>query len=139
MEIIEISSLHQLTRASKHFLEITKGRHKFAFTGSMGTGKTTLINAICRQLGVISPVTSPSFTLINEYLTPSGDVIYHFDFYRIKTIEEAFDLGYEEYFYSNAWCFIEWSEKAAAILPDDFVRVNIEVLDNNARNITIEL
>ena len=94
----------------------------------MGSGKTTLINAICRQLGVRNRVTSPSFALVNEYHTRSGEVIFHFDFYRIKSIEEAFDLGYEEYFYSDAWCFIEWAEKAVEILPDDFVRVNIEVL-----------
>jgi tRNA threonylcarbamoyladenosine biosynthesis protein TsaE len=139
MPTLEIHSLQQIDQASARFLEITGDNRKFAFTGAMGSGKTTLINAICRQLGTVNRVTSPSFALVNEYRTRSGEVIFHFDFYRIKSIEEAFDLGYEEYFYSNAWCFIEWAEKAAEILPDDFVRVNIEVLKDNTRQVRVQL
>jgi len=139
MHNLEIHSLQQIDQASARFLEITGDHRKFAFTGAMGSGKTTLINAICRQLGVVNRVTSPSFALINEYRTRSGEVIFHFDFYRIKSIEEAFDLGYEEYFYSDAWCFIEWAEKAAEILPDDFIRVNIEVLADNTRQVSLLL
>src|SRR4030066_1356074 len=103
MPNIAIASLYQLDQASAHFLDVTKGHKKFAFTGAMGSGKTTFINSICRQLGVINLVTSPSFALVNEYSTTCGDVIFLFDFYRIRSIEEAFDIGYEEYFYSDAW------------------------------------
>jgi tRNA threonylcarbamoyladenosine biosynthesis protein TsaE len=137
MITIDIPSLQQLDQAAVHFLEVTGGRKKFAFTGPMGSGKTTLINAICRQLGVIHLVTSPSFALVNEYHTASGETIFHFDFYRIKTIEEAFDLGYEEYLYSDAWCFIEWAEKAAEILPEEFIPVTIEVADHESRRVII--
>ncbi|OFY58984.1 MAG: tRNA (adenosine(37)-N6)-threonylcarbamoyltransferase complex ATPase subunit type 1 TsaE [Bacteroidetes bacterium RBG_13_46_8] len=139
MHILRIHSLQQTDQVSARFLKIAGNRRKFAFTGAMGSGKTTLITAICRQLGVVSRVTSPSFALVNEYRTASGEVIFHFDFYRIRSIEEAFDLGYEEYFYSDAWCFIEWAEKAAEILPDDFVRVNIEVQKDNTRQIRVRL
>jgi tRNA threonylcarbamoyladenosine biosynthesis protein TsaE len=139
MPTLRIHSLKQINRASSRFLKITGNHRKFAFTGTMGSGKTTLINAICRQLGVINQVTSPSFALVNEYRTKSGEIIFHFDFYRIKSIEEAFDLGYEEYFYSKAWCFIEWAEKAADILPEDFVPVNIEVMQDNTRMVTINV
>lgn len=137
MPVIEIRSLQQINKASARFLEITGGRRKFAFTGTMGSGKTTFIQAICHRLGAVNRVTSPSFALVNEYRTRSGEVIFHFDFYRIKSIEEAFDLGYEEYFYSDAWCFIEWAEKAAEILPADFVPVHIVVLPDNTREVTI--
>jgi tRNA threonylcarbamoyladenosine biosynthesis protein TsaE len=139
MHIIDISSLQQITPASERFLKVTKGHKKFAFTGVMGSGKTTFITALCRRLGIKNPVTSPSFALINEYHTASGEVIFHFDFFRIKSITEAFDLGYEEYFFSNAWCFIEWAEKAAEILPEEFIAVNIEVMEDNTRRITIDL
>jgi tRNA threonylcarbamoyladenosine biosynthesis protein TsaE len=139
MPAFEISSLHHLETASERFLKITKGHKKFAFTGIMGSGKTTIINAICRRIGVIHLVTSPTFALVNEYHTSSGEKVYHFDFYRIKSITEAFDLGYEEYFYSDAWCFIEWAEKAAEILPEEFIPVHIEVLDDNTRRISIVL
>jgi tRNA threonylcarbamoyladenosine biosynthesis protein TsaE len=138
MHSIEIPSLQEIEKASKRFLDLTKGHKKFAFTGALGSGKTTIINAICQQLGVINLVTSPSFALVNEYLTASGETIFHFDFYRIRSITEAFDLGYEEYFFSDAWCFIEWAEKAADILSKEFVPVHIEVLDDNTRRISIE-
>ncbi|MBN2273595.1 MAG: tRNA (adenosine(37)-N6)-threonylcarbamoyltransferase complex ATPase subunit type 1 TsaE [Bacteroidales bacterium] len=139
MPAFEISSLHQLEHASEYFLKITKGHKKFAFTGVMGSGKTTFINAVCRRIGVINLVTSPTFALVNEYQTFSGELVYHFDFYRIKSITEAFDLGYEEYFYSDAWCFVEWAEKAAELISEEFVRVHIEVLDDNTRRISVEL
>ncbi len=139
MHTLEIPSLQQITHASQRFLELTKGHKKFAFTGDMGSGKTTIISAICRQLGVINLVTSPSFALVNEYHTASGELVFHFDFYRIKSISEAFDLGYEEYFFSDAWCFIEWAEKAAEILPEEFIAVHIAVMKDNARRVTIAL
>ena len=133
MNNLLIHSLQQIDEASAHFLKITGDHRKFAFTGAMGSGKTTLINAICRQLGVVNRVTSPSFALINEYRTRSGEAIFHFDFYRIKSIEEAFDLGYEEYFYSDAWCFIEWAEKIPNLIPDSHSTISIRLLPDGKR------
>lgn len=110
----------------------------FAFYGSMGVGKTTLIKEICNQLGVSDNVCSPTFAIINEYRASTGDPVYHFDFYRIKNIEEAYDIGYEEYFYSGDYCFVEWSEKIEAILPEQYVQVNITERDGE-RSLTAEL
>ncbi len=131
MQIIKIESLSAIFSAATDFLNKTHGYKKFAFTGELGSGKTTFINALCRQLGVINLVTSPTFALVNEYLTSSGENIYHFDFYRIKNIEEVYDMGYEEYFYSEAWCFIEWAEKVEEIITDEFLQVQIEVTDGS--------
>ena len=94
------------------------------FVGDLGAGKTTFVKAICEELGVEDVITSPTFAIVNEYSSPVGP-LYHFDFYRIKRIEEVYDMGYEEYFYSGALCFIEWPELIEDILPDDAVRVNI--------------
>ncbi len=132
MQIIKINALTEISLAAHNFLQLTQGYKKFAFTGELGSGKTTFINALCRQLGVINLVTSPTFALVNEYDTSAGEKVYHFDFYRINNIEEVYDIGYEEYFYSNAWCFIEWAEKAEEILTDEFLNVRIEVI-NGAR------
>jgi len=99
----------------------------FAFKGSMGAGKTTLIKAVCKSLGVGDVVTSPTFTLINEYRDRDGLPVYHFDFYRIKKPEEAMDIGYEEYFYSGFYCFLEWPEMIEKLLPKDYVYVGIEL------------
>ena len=103
----------------------------------MGAGKTTFIKAICTELGVKGRMSSPTFSLINEYLTSSGQKIYHFDFYRIKSEKEAFDLGYEEYFYSGNYCFIEWPDKIENLLPENCAKVKIEVVGNE-RKILIE-
>ncbi|MBU2651298.1 MAG: tRNA (adenosine(37)-N6)-threonylcarbamoyltransferase complex ATPase subunit type 1 TsaE [Bacteroidetes bacterium] len=97
----------------------------FAFNGSMGAGKTTLIKAVCKSLGVGDVVTSPTFTLINEYRDRDGAPVYHFDFYRIKKPEEAMDIGYEEYFYSGFYCFLEWPEMIEKLLPKDYVYIGI--------------
>lgn len=131
MQVLKIDSLSALASAADHFLNLTKDYRKFAFTGEMGSGKTTFIHALCRQLGVNNIVTSPTFALVNEYFTVNGDTVYHFDFYRIKNIEEVYDIGYEEYFYSDAWCFIEWAEKVEEILTDEFLRVQIEVANGS--------
>jgi tRNA threonylcarbamoyladenosine biosynthesis protein TsaE len=139
MHQIEIQSFDHISQAAARFLELTNGYTKFAFTGAMGSGKTTIINAICQQLGVFNLVTSPTFALVNEYHTTSGETVFHFDLFRIKKIEELYDLGYEEYFYSDAWCFIEWAEKAIEIIPDEFIRVNIEVLGDYNRRVRIDL
>ena len=91
----------------------------------MGAGKTTFITAICKKLGVIDRISSPSFSIVNEYKSARGLTIFHFDFYRIKDLSEVYDLGYEDYFYSNAYCFIEWSERIEELLPDDYVKVEV--------------
>lgn len=109
----------------------------FAFYGKMGAGKTTFIQAICRYLGSTDNVISPTFALINEYTSPKGS-IYHFDFYRIKEMEEAFDLGYEDYLYSGSYCFIEWPEKIEPLLPENIVTVKIEVDEHETRLIRAE-
>lgn len=97
----------------------------FAFFGMMGVGKTTFIKALCKNLGVTETVSSPSFSIVNHYTTQDADSIYHFDFYRIKHLEEVYDLGYEHYFYSGFYCFIEWPDKLGDLLPEDCVRVDI--------------
>lgn len=97
----------------------------FAFFGDMGVGKTTLIKEICTQLGVVDNVCSPTFSIVNEYLSDGNEPIYHFDFYRLKNLEEIYDMGYEEYFYSGNYCFVEWSEKVEALLPTSYVRLDI--------------
>jgi tRNA threonylcarbamoyladenosine biosynthesis protein TsaE len=109
----------------------------FLFYGEMGAGKTTLIKAICQYLGVTEPATSPTFSIVNEY-EGRDNKIFHFDFYRLKNETEALDMGYEEYFYSGAYCFIEWPEKIPNLLPEHYVRIKIEVTGDNSRQITAE-
>jgi tRNA threonylcarbamoyladenosine biosynthesis protein TsaE len=104
----------------------------------MGSGKTTLISALCRQLGVADQVNSPTFTLVNEYLRIEGEKVYHFDFYRIKSLSEVFDMGFEMYFYSGNYCFIEWPEKIPGLLPEDTVMISINVT-NGTRLINLSL
>jgi tRNA threonylcarbamoyladenosine biosynthesis protein TsaE len=109
----------------------------FLFYGDMGAGKTTLIKAICEHLGVTEPATSPTFAIVNEYVG-GKQKIYHFDFYRLKNESEALDMGYEEYFYSGACCFIEWPEKIPSLLPEHYVSVKISVTGEGSRAINIE-
>ncbi len=104
-----------------------------AFYGSMGVGKTTFIKSLCRVMGVDDTVSSPSFALVNEYLTGSGEIIFHFDFYRLKSVGEVFDMGYEDYFYSDAFCFIEWPEKIADVLPLPRLDIFMEELEDGVR------
>jgi len=106
------------------------------FYGEMGVGKTTLIKILCQQLGVEEPTNSPTFSIVNEYLSNQKKTIYHFDFYRIEKEEEVFDMGYEDYFYNNSFCFIEWPEKIPNLLPQDAVRVKITLDDENNRIIS---
>lgn len=101
----------------------------FAFFGKMGVGKTTLIKELCARLGVQETVCSPTFAIINTYTTGDGEPVYHFDFYRLKNAEEAYDIGYEEYFYSGEYCFTEWTEKVEELLPERYVRVDITETD----------
>ena len=105
----------------------------FAFYGAMGAGKTTFIKALCRELGSKDNITSPTFALINEYSTQKGAIIYHFDFYRIKKLEEAYDMGYEDYIYSGNYCFIEWPEMIQSLLPTEIVEVKISEAENGNR------
>lgn len=98
----------------------------FAFFGKMGVGKTTLIKEMCDVLGVVDVVCSPTFAIVNEYSTSSDESVFHFDFYRLKSLAEAYDIGYEEYFYSGCYCFVEWSEKVEELLPERYVRVEME-------------
>lgn len=106
------------------------------FDGPMGAGKTTLISALCKSLGSTDDLSSPTFSIVNEYQSNVG-VIYHFDFYRIKSIEEAFDFGLEEYLYSGNYCFLEWSEKVEALLPDSPLKISIEIIDEETRQLII--
>lgn len=131
-----IRSLHELHQTAKKLVRLFPDARIFAFYGKMGAGKTTFIQAICKALGSPDNVTSPTFALINEYKTPENMSLFHFDFYRIKNLEEAFDLGYEDYFYSGNYCLIEWPEKIESLLPEHFVEVKITVNDNESRQIT---
>ena len=133
---LSVFSLEQLTSVATQILEFAGDSRIFLFYGEMGAGKTTLIKSLCRELGVHDNVTSPTFSIVNEY---KGDgKIFHFDFYRIKNQSEAFDMGSEEYFYSGNYCFIEWPEKIPALLPQHFIRLTITVTANNSRQITID-
>jgi len=108
------------------------------FYGEMGTGKTTLIKEIVKQLGVEDVAHSPTFSLVNEYLSRKGEIIYHFDFYRIEQEEEAYDIGIEEYFYENNWCLIEWPEKVENLLPLESVVIRLKMNPDNSRTIQIK-
>jgi len=132
----KIHSLNELQEAANEMLAAFPDERVFAFYGKMGAGKTTFIQALCRSLGSEDNVTSPTFALINEYNTAEMDSIFHFDFYRIKDIVEAFDLGYEDYIYSGSYCLIEWPEMIESLLPENLVEVKIEVNDDETRQIS---
>jgi len=136
MEII-IKDKRHLHIAAKQLLQQSADKKIFAFYGSMGAGKTTIIKAICENLGAIDIVSSPTFTLVNEYRTSSGESIFHIDFYRIKKQEEVYDFGIEEYLTGESYCFMEWPELIEEILPDETVRVRISVDENEQRILLI--
>ena len=131
---LQISSLSNLPNAAEQLISFAGEQRIFLFYGEMGAGKTTLIKILCEQLGVDSAVTSPTFSIVNEY-AGSGSTIYHFDFYRLKSQSEAFDMGYEEYFYSGAYCFVEWPEKIADLLPEHYLKIDVKVTGESSREI----
>lgn len=134
---ITIRELGQIDEAARQFIAAMGPARVIAFYGKMGVGKTTFIKALCEQLGVHDVITSPTFAIVNEY-EASGVTggICHFDFYRIKRLEEVYDMGYEDYFYSGVLCFIEWPELIEDLLPDDAVRVSIAEQEDGSRLVT---
>ena len=130
-------ALNELNAIAKEI--ITSATHKILlFNGEMGAGKTTLIKEICAVLNVEDSPSSPTFSLVNEYQTTTGETVFHFDFYRIDNEEEAFDMGIEDYLYNNAWCLIEWPEKVKNLLPLETVSLNISILEDGQRNIELK-
>ncbi len=136
-EIFHIESIAELDTVAGRIIELLPRYRVIAFRGAMGAGKTTLIRKIARMLDVLDDVASPTFALVNQYLTGGGEVINHFDFYRIERIEEAFDMGYEEYFYGGDACLIEWPEKIESLLPEGTLNVQIEATGDDSRTITV--
>ena len=138
---IKIQDIDHIREAAREFISHIGDRRVFAFYGKMGAGKTTFVKAVCEELGVEDVITSPTFAIVNEYTLTSNPSsltsnIFHFDFYRIKKLEEVYDMGFEDYFYSGSLCFIEWPELVEDILPDDAVRVTIEEQPDGTRLVT---
>ena len=134
---IQAATPEALPQAARTFVRAIDQSTVFAFYGKMGAGKTTFIKAVCEALGVTDVVNSPTFSIVNEYRSDTtGELIYHFDFYRIQRLEEVYDMGYEDYFYSGALCFIEWPELVEELLPGDAVKVQIEEQPDGSRTIT---
>ncbi|MGB4776674.1 MAG: tRNA (adenosine(37)-N6)-threonylcarbamoyltransferase complex ATPase subunit type 1 TsaE [Daejeonella sp.] len=138
MMISKINSIHQLSKTAADLLTFTSGQKVFLFFGDMGTGKTTFIKTICKQLGVDDVVSSPTYSIVNEYESANGK-IFHFDFYRLKNEMEALDMGFEEYLYSGEYCLIEWPEKIESFWPDKYIKVDIKVSDVTERTIRAEI
>ena len=136
--MLTIHTLDNIHETAREFISQIGKRTVFAFNGKMGVGKTTFIKAICEELGVNQTVNSPTFSIVNEYEAEDGQIIYHFDCYRINKIEEAIEIGVEEYLYSGNLCFIEWSENIAPLLPDSITIVEITEKENGQREITIQ-
>lgn len=130
-----IKSIDSIMDVAREFLLLANQNKVFAFHGQMGAGKTTFIKALCRSLGVIDVINSPTFSIVNEYMCSNGDIIFHFDCYRIADIRDAVDMGAEEYLYSGNYCFVEWPDNIAPLLPDDTVHVEIREIENGQREI----
>ena len=121
----EINSVEELSQVSEYLLSLRDESDIIAFYGPMGAGKTTLIKNLCHRMGVTDEVNSPTFAIVNEYVTEEAESVYHFDFYRIKKLEEVYDIGYENYFYSGNLCLLEWPEMIEPLMPEKFIRVDI--------------
>jgi tRNA threonylcarbamoyladenosine biosynthesis protein TsaE len=132
---VPVKSLDELRSAAEKLVSFAGTEKIFLLYGDMGAGKTTFIKSLCECLGAKENVTSPTFSIVNEYQADTHK-IYHFDFYRLKKQDEALDMGYEEYFYSGDYCFIEWPEKIVDLLPEHYIRVDIQVLNSNERKLT---
>jgi len=139
MTELRINSLEEINSVAKQFIELVGERRVFAMYGSMGVGKTTFVKAVCEELGVEDTINSPTFAIVNEYHTPKDKVVYHFDFYRINDVQEAYDFGYEDYFYSQAMCFIEWPERIESILPSDVINLNFTEEADGSRTILVQM
>ena len=135
---IKIKSIEEIAVAAKEFVTAMGDRKVFAFYGKMGAGKTTFIKAVCEELGVEDVINSPTFAIVNEYVDGKGEPVYHFDFYRIKNLQEVLDIGYEDYVYSGHVCFMEWPELIENLLPDDAVKVTIEEKTDGGRVVQLE-
>jgi tRNA threonylcarbamoyladenosine biosynthesis protein TsaE len=127
-----------LKEVAKALLDQAGEKLIWCFYGEMGAGKTTLIKAICQELGVLDAMSSPTFSIVNEYLDDMGASIYHFDFYRLKEENEALDIGIEDYFYSDSYCFIEWPEKIPSLIPEGHLKININLVDEKTRSINLD-
>ncbi len=135
-----IKSVEQLSEVSDYLISMRNEADIIAFYGAMGAGKTTLIKNLCHRMGVTDEVNSPTFAIVNEYVTEEGESVYHFDFYRIKKIEEAYDIGFENYFDSGNLCLIEWPEMIESLMPEKYIRVEIlHGANDNEREIRCEL
>jgi tRNA threonylcarbamoyladenosine biosynthesis protein TsaE len=134
--IVHINDLGDLHRVAEVLVKMAGEIKTIAFYGEMGAGKTTFIKAICKELGVTDTVSSPTFSIVNEYSSPNGSV-YHFDFYRIKSQAEALDIGYEDYIDSGQYCLIEWPEKIPDLLPNELLTIKLEIGEMNQRTITL--
>lgn len=135
MEII--FDLNEIQEVAKKIIQTNQLKKVITFHASMGVGKTTLIKAIVRELGVKDNTSSPTFSLINEYRTKTGDPIYHFDLYRLNNEEEGYDMGLDEYFYSDNWCFIEWPDKTPNLIPINHAKIQIEITENGKRKLQL--
>ncbi|OUC12606.1 MAG: tRNA (adenosine(37)-N6)-threonylcarbamoyltransferase complex ATPase subunit type 1 TsaE [Alkalinema sp. CACIAM 70d] len=134
---ITINSINELGTVAESLLYFANGDRFFVFEGDMAAGKTTFIKAFCEAIGVKDVVSSPTFSIVNEYESPAG-AVYHFDFYRLKNLQEAYDIGYEEYFYSNSYCLVEWPQKVEELLPEQYIKVSINITGDSQRRFDFE-
>ncbi|WP_163378026.1 tRNA (adenosine(37)-N6)-threonylcarbamoyltransferase complex ATPase subunit type 1 TsaE [Cyclobacterium sp. SYSU L10401] len=139
MKTIHCNHLNQISNSAELIIDLCRDLDVWVFKGEMGAGKTTLIKAICNLLEVRDPVSSPTFSIVNEYATDKAGIIYHFDFYRLEDPVEAIEIGVEEYFHSGNYCFVEWAEKIPSFLPEDFALIEIEKREEEIRHISVKL